>query len=170
MEINNHNQDIKKEAKGVKETKENNEITEDNKGKESFLRKLYNEFKIGVKKNYKVLILISIVALIIIYLNIPQQISSNVMVGGDTGNSGGNGENGGNKEAKGNGSNKKKSFMSKYSPLSGGINIMYWIAQNIILFYLFLIFLTLIPSVPIVLYITLFYFIMTGLLGRITDI
>ncbi len=90
---------------------------------------------------------------------------------------GGNNENGesGNKEGKesksvGNGSDKKKSFISKYSPLSGGINIMYWIAKNIILLYLFLIFLTLIPSVPIVLYITVFYFIMSGLLGRITDI
>jgi hypothetical protein len=147
MEINKHNQDIKKET--------------DEKVKESVLRRLYNEFKIGFQKNYKILILLTIVALIIIYLNIPQKIYNNVMIGGENGNGEGN---------KGNGGNKKKSGLSKFSPLSGGINIMFWIAQNIILFYLFLIFLVLIPSVPIVLYITLFYFIMTSLLGRVTDI
>jgi hypothetical protein len=147
MEINKHNQDIKKET--------------DEKVKESVLRRLYNEFKIGFQKNYKILILLTIVALIIIYLNIPQKIYNNVMIGGENGNGEGN---------KGNGGNKKKSGLSKFSPLSGGINIMFWIAQNIILFYLFLIFLVLIPSVPIVLYITLFYFIMASLLGRVTDI
>ena len=139
------------------------EINEDKRVKESFLRRLYNEFKIGFLKNYKILILITIVALIIIYLNIPQKIYNNVMIGGDNENGQGNKGNGGNEK-------KKKSFASKFSPLSGGINIMYWIAQNIILFYLFLIFLVLIPSVPIVLYITLFYFIMSGLLGKITDV
>jgi hypothetical protein len=165
MEINNHTQNIQNIKK---ETDEHSEINKDKKEKESFLRRLYNEFKIGVKKNYKILILITIVALIIIYLNIPEKIYNNVMIGGDNGNgegkgNGGNGGNGGNEK-------KKKSFASKFSPLSGGINIMYWIAQNIILFYLFLIFLVLIPSVPIVLYITVFYFIMSSLLGRVTDV
>lgn len=162
MEINNHTQNIQNIKK---ETDEHSEINKDKKEKESFLRRLYNEFKIGVKKNYKILILITIVALIIIYLNIPEKIYNNVMIGGDNGNGEGKGNagNGGNEK-------KKKSFASKFSPLSGGINIMYWIAQNIILFYLFLIFLVLIPSVPIVLYITVFYFIMSSLLGRVTDV
>jgi hypothetical protein len=163
MEINKHNQDIKKETDENKETNQTKEINEDKRVKESFLRRLYNEFKIGFLKNYKILILITIVALIIIYLNIPQKIYNNVMIGGDNENGQGNKGNGGNEK-------KKKSFASKFSPLSGGINIMYWIAQNIILFYLFLIFLVLIPSVPIVLYITLFYFIMSGLLGKITNV
>jgi hypothetical protein len=163
MEINKHNQDIKKETDENKKTNQTKEIDQDKRVKESFLRRLYNEFKIGFLKNYKILILITIVALIIIYLNIPQKIYNNVMIGGDNENGQGNKGNGGNEK-------KKKSFASKFSPLSGGINIMYWIAQNIILFYLFLIFLVLIPSVPIVLYITLFYFIMTGLLGKITDV
>jgi hypothetical protein len=169
MEINKHNQDIKKETDENKETNQTNEIKEikeDKKVKESFLRRLYNEFKIGFQKNYKILILITIVALIIIYLNIPEKIYNNVMIGGDNEN----GQSKGNKSGNEGNEKKKKSFASKFSPLSGGINIMYWIAQNIILFYLFLIFLVLIPSVPIVLYITLFYFIMTSLLGRVTDI
>ena len=163
MEINKHNQDIKKETDENKKTNQTKEINQDKRVKEPFLRRLYNEFKIGFRKNYKILILITIVALIIIYLNIPQKIYNNVMIGGDNENGQGNKGNGGNEK-------KKKSFASKFSPLSGGINIMYWIAQNIILFYLFLIFLVLIPSVPIVLYITLFYFIMNGLLGKITDV
>jgi hypothetical protein len=166
MEIKKHTQDIKKESEQNKESNPTKEIKDDKRGKESFLRKLYNDFKIGVKKNYKILILITIVALIIIYLNIPQKLYNNVMIGGDNGN----GEGRGNKNGNEGNDKKKKSFMSKFSPLSGGINIMYWVAQNIILFYLFLIFLVLIPSVPIVLYITLFYFIMSGLLGRITDV
>lgn len=161
MEINKHNQDNKKETDENKKANPIKETNKDKKDKESFLRRLYNEFKIGFQKNYKILILITIVALIIIYLNIPEKIYNNVMIGGDGENGEGN---------KGNGGNKKKSGLSKFSPLSGGINIMFWIAQNIILFYLFLIFLVLIPSVPIVLYITLFYFIMTSLLGRVTDI
>jgi hypothetical protein len=163
MEINNHTQNIQNIKK---ETDDHSKIDQDKKKKESFLRRLYNEFKIGLKKNYKILILITIVALIIIYLNIPEKIYNNVMIGGDNGNGEGkgNGGNGGNEKK------KKSSFASKFSPLSGGINIMYWIAQNIILFYLFLIFLVLIPSVPIVLYITVFYFIMSSLLGRVTDV
>ena len=166
MEINNHTQNIQNIQNIKKETDDHSEINQDKKEKESFLRRLYNEFKIGVKKNYKILILITIVALIIIYLNIPEKIYNNVMIGGDNGNGEGkgNGGNGGNEKK------KKSSFASKFSPLSGGINIMYWIAQNIILFYLFLIFLVLIPSVPIVLYITVFYFIMSSLLGRISDV
>ena len=166
MEINNHTQNIQNIQNIKKETDDHSEINQDKKEKESFLRRLYNEFKIGLKKNYKILILITIVALIIIYLNIPEKIYNNVMIGGDNGNGEvkGNGGNGGNEKK------KKSSFASKFSPLSGGINIMYWIAQNIILFYLFLIFLVLIPSVPIVLYITVFYFIMSSLLGRISDV
>ena len=167
MEINNHTQNIHTIQNIKKETDEHSEINQDKKEKTSFLRRLYNEFKIGVKKNYKILILITIVALIITYLNIPEKIYTNAMIGGDNGNGEGNSGKGNG----GNGSNKKKaSFASKFSPLSGGINIMYWIAQNIILFYLFLIFLVLIPSVPIVLYITVFYFIMSSLLGRVTDV
>jgi hypothetical protein len=170
MEINKHTQDIKKEMGENKETNQTNEIKEEKKEKESFLRRLYNEFKIGFKKNYKILILITIVALIIIYLNIPQKLYNNIMIGGDNGNGQGDSGGKGNKNGNEGGEKKKKSFMSKFSPLSGGINIMYWVAQNIILFYLFLIFLVLIPSVPIVLYITIFYFIMSGLLGRITNV
>jgi hypothetical protein len=161
MEINN--QAIKKET-NEKEMDEAKKIDNEDKVKESFFRKLYNELKVGVNKNYKTLILITIVSLIIIYLNIPQKLYTNVMVGGDNENSSKSSGSNENKEK------KKASFADKYSPLSGGINVMYWLAKNIILLYLFLIFLTLIPSVPIILYITVFYFIMSGLLGRITDI
>jgi hypothetical protein len=162
MEINKQNNPDNKETKEIKETEQN----------DSFLVKLYKELKKGVRENYKTLILISIVSVLIIYLNIPNKLYKNVMIGGDNGNgNGGSGGSGGStRNAEGGNEKKKKSFMSKYSPLSGGINIMTWIAKNIILFYLFLIFLVLIPSVPIALYMTAFYFIMSSLLGRITDV
>ncbi len=159
MEINKQNNPDNKETKEIKDTEQ----------KDSFLVKLYKELKKGVRENYKTLILISIVSVLIIYLNIPNKLYKNVMIGGDNGN-GNDGSSKSSGDGEGGNEKKKKSFMSKYSPLSGGINIMTWIAKNIILFYLFLIFLVLIPSVPIALYMTAFYFIMSSLLGRITDV
>ena len=151
--------------------------TEEKENK-SFFEKLWDDFKKGVKENYKTLILISIVGFLIIYINIPTELSSIKMKGGDmkmnmgksmmpsasAGNSPEAGPKGGPE-----GGNKKKSSM-KLNPLSGGINIMTWCVKNIVLFYIFLLFIVLIPSVPIVLYMAVFYFIMIGLVGKINSV
>ena len=70
--------------------------------------------------------------------------------------------------AKGNNGGKKKSM--SLNPISGGVNVMMWLVKNILLLYLFLLFITLVPSIPIILYITVFYFIMTGLVGKINSV
>lgn len=145
-----------------------NQIEKENQIKEkenkSFLKKLLNDFKKGVKENYKILILISIVAFLIIYINIPNELCNIKMKGGNNMNMP-SGE-----SSKGGMESKKKSSFMKFNPMSGGINIMTWCIKNILLFYLFLLFITLIPSVPIVLYITVFYFIMRGLVGKINSV
>ena len=68
------------------------------------------------------------------------------------------------------GEGKKKSFIGRFAPISGGISIMTWVAKNILLLYLVLIFIAAIPSVPILLYITVFYFIMSGMFGKLYTI
>jgi hypothetical protein len=154
--------------------------TEEKENK-SFFEKLLDDFKKGVKENYKTLILISIVGFLIIYINIPTELCSIKMKGGDMKmnmgksmmpspfdngpSSGPEGGSSGGPE----GGNKKKSSM-KLNPLSGGISIMTWCIKNIVLFYIFLLFIVLVPSVPIVLYITVFYFIMVGLVGKINSV
>jgi len=45
-----------------------------------------------------------------------------------------------------------------------------WVIKNITLLYIFLIFLVAIPTVPAILYITLFYFIMTGVLSKLSNV
>ena len=151
--------------------------TEEKENK-TFFEKLWDDFKKGVKENYKTLILISIVGFLIIYINIPNdELCSIKMKGGNNTNMGksmmpsasaGDSPQAGPKGGP-EGSNKKKSSM-KLNPLSGGINIMTWCVKNIVLFYLFLLFIVLIPSVPIVLYITVFYFIMVGLVGKLNSV
>ena len=154
----------------IEEEKENS--IELNK-KESFLKKLWNDLKKGVKENYKMLILISLVAFLIIYINIPNELCNIKIKGGGMGMNMGmgmgksamsSGEGAGGNEGK-----KKSSFM-KFNPMSGGIKLMTWCIKNILLFYFFLLFITLVPSVPIVLYITVFYFIMKGLVGKINSV
>ena len=158
---------------------EQDEIKNKDDNEKSVIRKLYDEFKIGVNKNYKVLILISLVTLLILYMIYPNVCNINAkntknttksIVGGGRNNNmmmehGPGGENG-NMESGG----KKKSFIGKFSPLTGGISIMSWIAKNVILLYLVLIFMVAIPSVPVLLYITVFYFIMTGMFGKLYTI
>jgi hypothetical protein len=149
---------------------EQDEIKKEEKDTRSILRKLYDEFKTGLAKNYKVLILITIVTLLILYLIYPSKnMNRNIVGGGPQENMAMGQMNKGNGGA-GNGEGKKKSFISKFSPLSGGISIMSWVAQNILLLYLLLIFIVAIPSVPILLYITVFYFIMSGLFGKLYTI
>jgi hypothetical protein len=151
---------------------EQDEIKKDDTNDKSIIRKLYDEFKIGVNKNYKVLILITIVTLLILYMIYPNAcnikgINRNNIIGG------GPRENISMLQEQGNmgngnvGEGKKKSFIGKFSPLSGGISIMTWVAKNILLLYLVLIFIAAIPSVPILLYITVFYFIMSGMFGKL---
>ena len=165
---------MEKKIENKKEEIENKKEEKENK---SFFEKLLDDFKKGVKENYKTLILISIVGFLIIYINIPNnELCSMKMKGGDnmkmnmgksmmSSPSAGNSPKGGPE-----GSNKKKSSFMKFNPLSGGINIMTWCVKNIVLFYLFLLFIVLIPSVPIILYIAVFYFIMVGLVGKINSV
>ena len=167
----------------LKEKKETQEIekTEENK---SFFEKLLDDFKKSIKENYKILILISIIGLLIIYINIPKELynnkTKNILCGGDMKTNmmkssatsptlaksvGSTGTSNGGKVNEG---GKKKSI--SLNPISGGVDVMMWLVKNILLFYLFLLFITLIPSVPIILYITVFYFIMTGLVGKINSV
>lgn len=68
----------------------------------------------------------------------------------------------------GEGGKKKRGFSTGWgSPLDSGVNVMWWITKNILLFYVFLLFITVVPSLPIILYITIFYFIISGLIGKI---
>jgi hypothetical protein len=162
------------ENKTENKTEEKENKTEEKENK-TFFEKLWDDFKKGVKENYKTLILISIVGFLIIYINIPNdELCSIKMKGGDNTNMGKSttpSASAGNSPKSGpEGSNKKKSSFMKFNPLSGGINIMTWCVKNIVLFYLFLLFIVLIPSVPIVLYITVFYFIMIGLVGKLNSV
>jgi hypothetical protein len=65
------------------------------------------------------------------------------------------------------GKQKSSLFGGLSSPLTSGVNMMWWITKNILLFYVFLLFITVVPSLPIIIYITIFYFIINGLIGRI---
>jgi len=56
------------------------------------------------------------------------------------------------------------------SPLTSGVNVMWWILKSILLFYCFLLFITVVPSLPIILYITVFYFIIKSLIGKIQTV
>ncbi len=128
-----------------------------------YLKKLYEEIKLGISKNCKTIILITVVSLIILYINRPNNklIKTN-LIGGDPNNDGMN--NGGQEK-------KKKGLLSRVSsPLDGATSIMLWVTKNILLLYMFLIFLVAIPTVPAILYITVFYFIMTGVLSKISTI
>jgi hypothetical protein len=165
--INNINNNININIE--KETKETEE-------KKSFFEKLWDDLKKGIKENYKVLILISIVGSLIIYINIPKELynTSKNMSGGDIKSnmakqamgSSGNSDSG----SKGNNGNAPKKKSMSLNPISGGVNVMMWCVKNILLLYTFLLFITLIPSIPIILYITVFYFIMTGLVGKINSV
>ena len=87
------------------------------------------------------------------------------MFGGDN-EAGGENEGNMNEEKK-----KKKGVLGRMaSPLDGANSVMWWVIKNITLLYIFLIFLVAIPTVPAILYITLFYFIMTGVLSKLSNV
>lgn len=133
-----------------------------------------------IKKHKKILFIISITALLIISINLPNSSNNSLNQSGgipgasmikmgakmqsasgsnsvpNTSNAGDGGDNG---------PKKKGSLMG--SPMTSGIGIMWWILKNILLFYGFLLFITVVPSLPIILYITVFYFIINSLIGKI---
>lgn len=140
----------------------------------------------NIKKHKRILLLISFVALLIILIHLPKitleqslkhiggasipmgSMGSMSAMSGMSGMGGISGM-GGMGDASGNdngGSGKKKSKLS-FSPMTSGVNMMWWATKNILLFYLFLLFITVVPSLPIIIYITIFYFIISGLIGRI---
>ena len=116
------------ENKTENKTETENQI--DKNENKSFFNKLLDDFKKGVKENYKTLILISIVGFLIIYIHRPTELYDLKMKGGDMRmNMGKSTNDKGGMEDK-----KKKSFM-QFNPMSGGINIMTWCVKNIVLFY-----------------------------------
>jgi hypothetical protein len=161
MENNNLEKDnLEKDLENNKNEKQTKPISISN-----ILKKLFNDFKTGVVKNYKVLILISFVFAILLCLKSSSCLdkvnnfsnkSIKQIIGGANENNG----------LMNNNTSKKKGK----TIFSGGLGIMYSIAKNILLFYLLLIFITAIPSVPIILYITVLYFIMTGMFSKLNDI
>ena len=137
----------------------------------TLLRKLFEDFKKGIIQNYNILLLISVIFGILLYFRsfiYLDQISLNnkgvaKIIGGAneqnmmmSPNVNNGGKNGAPKKGK--------------SIFSGGLGIMYWLAKNILLFYLLLIFITAIPSVPIILYITVLYFVMTSMFSKLNNI
>ena len=154
---------------------DNSEKEDEKETKKSYWLKLYDEIKIGVKKNYKTLILITVVSIFILYMNYPNKNNSSdytskfkKMFGGDN-EDGLNEKKGVNND--GEEKKKKKGIIGKLaSPLDGANTVMWWIAKNIALLYFFLIFLVAIPTVPAILYIALFYFIMSGMLSKLGTI
>jgi hypothetical protein len=138
----------------------------------------------NIKKHKRILLAISLVAFLIILIHLPKITSelSIKHIGGapmasmgsmgsmgmgsmaSMGSFGGmGGDSGGNSDGD---SGKKKSKLS-FSPMTSGVNMMWWATKNILLFYLFLLFITVVPSLPIIAYITVFYFIISSLIGRI---
>lgn len=169
LDLNNsENQNL-----NLKETEETKEIQEN----KSFFQKLLDDLKKGIKENYKILILISIVGSLIIYINIPKELYNNTtkknLCGGDMRTnmmkSSSLSSNTDSNTGKGNSEGGKKKSMS-LNPISGGVKIMTWCIKNILLLYTFLLFITIVPSVPIILYITVFYFIMSRLVGKINSV
>ena len=136
----------------------------------------------NIKKHKRILLAISLVAFLIILIHLPKITSelSIKHIGGapmasmgsmgsmgsmaSMGSFGGMGGNSG--DDSGGDSGKKKSKLS-FSPMTSGVNMMWWATKNILLFYLFLLFITVVPSLPIIAYITVFYFIISSLIGRI---
>jgi hypothetical protein len=148
-----------------------NEKNNDNK-KQNFFERLWNELKVQVKKYYKLIILITIVSIMIMYVSSTSHIKYYQLKGGagDDDEMAAMMQMYGQGDGRG-GESEGKSLLSRStSPMSGGIDLMWWMAKNIILVYTILLLLVLIPSVPILLYITVFYFIMKSLLGNITDV
>ena len=176
------------ELEDEQEIKETKELKENEENKKSYLLRFYEEAKNGVKKNYKTIIFITIVSMVILYMNYNTECSSSSsnstiskklkkMLGGDNeGDLNNNDSSSKKKDKKDDNTNsedkkKKKGFLGKMvSPLDGANSVMWWIAKNIALLYMFLIFLVAIPTVPAILYITLFYFIMSGMLSKLGTI
>ena len=127
------------------EEKLNNELkySEKKENKPSYLRRFYEDIKSGIKKNYKTIILITVVSIIILYMNYPKNSNEGIslknikkMFGGDN-EAGGENEGNMNEEKK-----KKKGVLGRMaSPLDGANSVMWWVIKNITLLYIFLIFL-----------------------------
>lgn len=140
-----------------------------------------DKIKDKIKKHKKLFIFLNIVAILIIFINfpydsltlkqtagnpkaqmakmamsgkMPTSIPKGFMTGTSSGTSSGSGK-------------TTKLFKGLANPLDTGTNMMWWITRNILLFYAFLIIIVLLPGVPIVGYVVLFYFIMSGLVGKI---